>query len=60
LTKAPPEYRVEIIKRVIVGRIVVDVERVLGLPKERGTPEALAIFEVRDGKIRNVWFPPSD
>ena len=60
LTKAPREYRVQIVKRVIVGRIVVDVERVLGLPKEKGTPEALAIFEVRDGKIRNVWFPPSD
>ena len=60
LTKAPREFRVQIVKRVIVGRIVVDVERVLGLPEEKGTPEALAIFEVRDGKIRNVWFPPSD
>jgi len=60
LTKAPREYRVQIVKRVIVGRIVVDVERVLGLPKEKGTPEAMAIFEVRDGKIRNLWFPPSD
>ena len=60
LSKAPREFRVQIIKRVTVGRIVVDVERVLGLPKDKGTPEVVAIFEVRDGKIRNVWFPPSD
>ena len=60
LSKAPLEFRVQIIKRVTVGRIVVDVERVLGLPKDKGTPEVVAIFEVRDGKIRNVWFPPSD
>jgi hypothetical protein len=60
LAKAPPEYRVQIINRLTVGRIVVDVERVLGLPKEKGTPEVIAVFEVRDGKIRNVWFPPSE
>ena len=60
LAKAPREFRVQIINRVTVGRIVVDVERVLGLPKDKGTPEVIAIFEVLDGKIRNVWFPPSD
>ena len=60
LTKAPPEFRVQIINRLTVGRFVVDLERILGLPKEKGTPEALAIFEVRDGKIKNVWFPPPD
>ena len=60
LAKAPKDYRVQIVNRLIVGRIVIDVERVLGLPKENGTPEVVAIFEVRDGKIKNVWFPPSD
>lgn len=60
LVKAPRELRVQIIKRVTNGRIVVDVERVLGLPKDQGTPEVVAVYEVRDGKIRNVWFPPSD
>jgi hypothetical protein len=59
LAKAPREYRVQIINRVTVGRIVADVERVLELSKDKGTPELLAVFEVRDGKIKNVWFPPS-
>jgi hypothetical protein len=60
LVKAPPAFRVEILRRITSGRIVVDHERVLGLPQEKGTPEAIAIFEVQDGKIKNVWFPPSD
>jgi hypothetical protein len=60
LTKAPPAFRVEIVRRISSGRIVVDLERVLGLDKDKGTPEAIAIFEVHEGKIKNVWFPPSN
>ena len=60
LAKAPPGLRVEIVRRITSGRIVIDHERIHGLPKEKGTPEATAVFEVRDGKIKNVWFPPSD
>jgi putative hydrolase of HD superfamily len=60
LAKAPPEFRVEIVRRITSGRIVIDLERIHGLPKEKGTPEATAVFEVRDGKIKNVWFPPSN
>jgi hypothetical protein len=59
LVKAPPAFRVEVLRRITSGRIVVDHERVLGLPEEKGTPEAIAIFEVQEGKIKNVWFPPS-
>lgn len=58
LAKAPPSYRVEIIERIVNGPIVVDLERIHGLPEEKGKPEFLAIYEVRDGKIINVWFPP--
>ena len=58
LTTAPKAFRVEIVRRITSGRIVVDHERVLGLDKDKGAPEAIAIFEVKDGKIKNVWFPP--
>ena len=58
MAEAPPGFGVEIIKRIVNGPIVVDLERIQGLPEEKGTPEFLAIYEVRDGKIINVWFPP--
>ncbi len=36
---------------------VVDHERVrVTLPQGPGTLEAIAIYEVRDGKIKTVWF----
>jgi hypothetical protein len=60
LAKAPPGFRVEIVKRITSGNIVIDLERIHGLPKEKGIPEATAVFEVRNGKIKNVWFPPSN
>ena len=60
LAKAPPAFRVEVVRRISSGRIVVDLERVHGLDKEKGTPEAIAVFEVHEGKIKNVWFPPTD
>jgi len=34
---------------------VIDHEEVTGMPDGR-TVRAVAIYEVRDGKIRNVWF----
>ena len=58
LATAPPGYRVEIIERIVNGSIVVDLERVYGLPDGKGHPEFFAIYEVREGKIINVWFPP--
>ena len=58
MAEAPPGFGVEIIKRIVNGPIVVDLERIQGLPEEKGTPEFLAIYEVREGKIINVWFPP--
>ena len=58
LAKAPPDYRVEIIERIVNGSIVVDLERLHGLPDGKGNPEFLAIYQVREGEIINVWFPP--
>lgn len=46
-----------IVNRIVMGDTVVDYERVrLTLPQGPGTVEAIAIYEVRDGKITKVWF----
>jgi uncharacterized protein (TIGR02246 family) len=58
LAKMPKQFHVEIVQRAVTGPIVVDRERAIGLPAGRGQPEAMAIYEVRHGKIQNVWFPP--
>ncbi|RUL75418.1 nuclear transport factor 2 family protein [Dyella choica] len=58
LAKVPKDYHVDIVQRTVTGPTVVDHERVMGLPAGKGQPEAIAVYEVRDGKIQNVWFPP--
>lgn len=58
LKEVPKAYRAERANRIVSGPIVVDHELIRGLPPERGVPEAIAVYEVRDGKILNVWFPP--
>lgn len=58
LAKMPKEFHVEIVQRVVNGPIVVDKERVVGLPAGKAQFEAMAVYEVRDGKIVNAWFPP--
>lgn len=58
LKEVPKAYRAERVNRIVSGPIVVDHELIRGLPPERGVPEAIAVYEVRDGKILNVWFPP--
>ena len=46
-----------IVNRIVMGDTVVDHERVrLTLPHGPATLEAIAIYEVRDGKITKVWF----
>ena len=50
-----PELRVEITTRIVQGRFVIDQEIVEGIPGA-GDITAVAIYEVRDGKIQNVWF----
>lgn len=50
---------VRIIERVVNGPIVVDKERPVGTPEGKTLPDLLAVYEVRDGRILKVWFPPS-
>jgi hypothetical protein len=58
LKTAPKDFHVDILQRSVNGPIVVDQERLIGLPPAKGQPQAFAVYEVRDGKIKNVWFPP--
>ena len=44
----------QVAARMIAGNKVVDHERIRGLGPE--LVEALAVYEVTDGLIRNVWF----
>ena len=44
----------QVVARMIAGNKVVDHERIRGLGPE--IVEALAVYEVTDGLIRNVWF----
>jgi putative hydrolase of HD superfamily len=60
LAKVPKDYHVDIVQRSASGPIVVDHERVIGLPAAKGQPEAFAVYEVRQGKILHVWFPPAE
>ena len=47
----------EVVNRMVMGQTVVDHERVrLTLPEGAGTVEAIAIYEVANGKIAKVWF----
>jgi hypothetical protein len=44
----------EVVQRMVVGNKVADHERIAGI---RDTPvEGIALYEVIDGLIRNVWF----
>lgn len=46
-----------IVNRIVMGSTVIDHERVrLTLPAGPGTVEAIAIYEVTEGKITKVWF----
>ena len=46
-----------VVNRIVMGNTIVDHERVrVTTPKGPGTVEAVAIYEVRNGKITAVWF----
>ena len=51
-----PNVHAEIIKRVTFGRFVIDHERVVAAPPAEGTLEAVAVYEIKDGKIGRVTF----
>jgi hypothetical protein len=48
--------RAEIVKRIVVGNTVVDHERVHRMfPEGPGLLEAIAIYQVENGKIAKAW-----
>ena len=59
LNKVPKDFKAVIEKRMVHGPIVIDYERITGRQKGKEDILVFAIYEVRDGKIKNVWFPPS-
>jgi len=59
LKTMPGEMGVQIVQRTLTGPTVIDKEHVVGLPSGKVLPDMAAIYEVRDGQIVKVWFPPS-
>lgn len=49
-----PNVHVEIDQRIAQGNFVIDREIVTGLPNGQ-TAAAVAIYEVREGRIQNAW-----
>lgn len=52
---AQPNVRAEILKRIVFSNFVVDHERIIA-PPSTAVIEAVATYEVRDGKIVRVTF----
>lgn len=50
-----PNLNARVATRIVQGSFVIDHEVVTGLPNG-GEMRAVAIYEVRDGLIQNVWF----
>ena len=50
-----PAIRAEVVQRMVMGRFVVDHERITA-PPAKGMLEAVAVYEVKDGKIASVSF----
>jgi len=51
-----PKLHAEILRRIAFGRFVIDHERVVAAPPAEGTLEAVAMYEIEDGKIVRVTF----
>lgn len=50
-----PDLHADVVNRMVLGDKVIDHERITGLEPGR-LIEAVAVYEVSDGLIRNVWF----
>ena len=50
-----PDLHAAVPNRIVQGEYVIDHETVTGLPNGASI-QAVAIYQVRDGKIQNVWF----
>jgi hypothetical protein len=53
-----PDLRAEVLQRLVVGTKVVDHERLHGVRPE--PYEIVAVYDVRDARIRAVWFHAAD
>jgi hypothetical protein len=53
-----PQARTEVIERMVLGPFVIDHQRVSGGPEGAAAVEAIGIYEVREGLIRQVWSIP--
>lgn len=51
-----PALHVRIAERIVQGSFVIDHEVVTGVPGSDAPLTAVAIYEVRAGRIQNVWF----
>ena len=49
-----PDLHARLVNRIVSGNKVADHEDIAGLPQ--GRMSAIAVYEVVDDKIRNVWF----
>ncbi len=49
-----PDLHADVLDRMVVGNKVIDHERVFGV--RDGSFDAVVVYEVIDGLIRNVWF----
>ncbi len=54
LFKNAPDVHVEIVKRIVVGNVVIDEERISGTPSGRDAHVGV-IYEIADGEIAKVW-----
>ncbi len=49
-----PDLHAKVVNRMVAGNKVVDHEHITGL--QPGVLEAIAVYEVVEGRIRTVWF----
>ena len=59
LKTAPKSFKVILENRIVNGPVVVDYERLTRLGDGRDDMFAVTVYEVRNGKIVSVWFPPT-
>ena len=53
---AAPTVRARIVRRIVQGNHVIDHEEVTGMPGAEGPVRAVAVYEVREGRIASVRF----
>jgi hypothetical protein len=52
-----PNLQATLIRRMVVGQVVIDQEKVSRtFPEGTGTIELVAIYEVQNGRIAKAWF----